>query len=107
MKKNWEKEALCRGKDNEIFFPDEAQQMTAKKIKNAKAICTGCPVRAECLFTSITNEEKFGIWGGFSPRERSVIRRAFKKDFTFIVAKELILNDKLQVENYQRNYIGS
>lgn len=96
MNKNWEKEALCRGKDNQIFFPDEAQTMTAKKVKTAKAICKTCSVRAECLFTSIMNDERFGIWGGFSPRERSSIRKHFKKNFSFLEAQELILNDKLQ-----------
>lgn len=101
MEKGWEKQALCRGKDNEIFFPEEAQQMTAKKIKMAKAICKGCPVRAECLFTAVSNDEKFGIWGGFSPRERTSIRRHFKKTFSFIQAKELVMNDndKLQIKN--------
>lgn len=102
MKKNWEKEALCRGKDNEIFFPDEAQSMTAKKLKNAKAICKSCTVRAECLFTAMSNDERFGIWGGFSPRERTTIRKHFRKDFTFAEARELTIHDddKLQIKNY-------
>lgn len=83
MKKNWQDEALCKGKDNDIFFPDDATPMTSKRVKLAKEICKVCPVRTECLYIAISTDERFGIWGGFSPRERKAIRREFKKEITF------------------------
>lgn len=90
MRKGWEKLALCRGKDNEIFFPDEAMPMTGKRIKSAKVMCKACPVSAECLFFAISNDERFGIWGGFSPRERKAIARHYQKNFDFNTAIHLV-----------------
>lgn len=90
MKKDWEKLGLCRGKDNEIFFPDDATPMTSKKVKSAKAMCKACQVSAECLFFAISNDERFGIWGGFSPRERRAITRHYRKQFNFETAFTLV-----------------
>jgi WhiB family redox-sensing transcriptional regulator len=36
----------------------------------------GCDVRGECLEYALEHDERFGIWGGLSERER----RKFKKD---------------------------
>ncbi|WP_407672362.1 WhiB family transcriptional regulator [Parafrankia discariae] len=32
--------------------------------REAKRICSGCEVRAECLEYALENDERFGIWGG-------------------------------------------
>ena len=37
--------------------------------------CTRYAVRGECLEYAIENEVRFGIWGGFSERERRRIKR--------------------------------
>jgi WhiB family redox-sensing transcriptional regulator len=42
----------------------------------AKRICSGCEVRAECLEYALAHDERFGIWGGLSERERRRLRRA-------------------------------
>ena len=39
-------------------------------------ICTSCEVKAECLDYALDNDERFGIWGGLSERERRRLRRA-------------------------------
>lgn len=41
----------------------------------AKAICAGCPVRAECLDYALADVELRGTWGGTSPGERKALRR--------------------------------
>jgi WhiB family redox-sensing transcriptional regulator len=34
-----------------------------------------CDVRAECLEYALLHDERFGIWGGLSERERRRLRR--------------------------------
>ena len=41
----------------------------------AKRICTRCEVRAECLEYALGQQERFGIWGGLSERERNKLKR--------------------------------
>jgi len=62
---DWRDDALCAQTDPEAFFPEKGGSVAA-----AKAICTSCDVRAECLEYALRNDERFGIWGGLSDRER-------------------------------------
>ena len=43
--------------------------------REAKRICTRCEVRAECLEYALGSDERFGIWGGLSERERRKLKR--------------------------------
>ena len=38
-------------------------------------VCRGCEVRAECLEYALEHDERFGIWGGMSERERRRLKR--------------------------------
>ncbi len=67
---SWKDEALCAETDPEAFFPEKGGS-----TREAKKICTGCEVRAECLEFALANDERFGIWGGLSERERRRLRR--------------------------------
>lgn len=40
-----------------------------------KAVCTGCPVRTECLADALDNHVEFGVWGGMTERERRALLR--------------------------------
>ena len=40
------------------------------KVAEAKAICSGCPVRQECLDYALDSRQAYGIWGGKTPTER-------------------------------------
>jgi WhiB family redox-sensing transcriptional regulator len=66
----WQERALCAETDPEAFFPEKGGS-----TREAKKICTGCEVRTECLEYALLNDERFGIWGGLSERERRRIRR--------------------------------
>jgi WhiB family redox-sensing transcriptional regulator len=66
----WQERALCAETDPEAFFPEKGGS-----TREAKRICTGCEVRAECLEYALGNDERFGIWGGLSERERRRLRR--------------------------------
>jgi WhiB family redox-sensing transcriptional regulator len=66
---SWRLDALCAETDPEAFFPEKGGS-----TREAKRVCTGCDVRAECLESALANDERFGIWGGLSERERRRIR---------------------------------
>ena len=67
---SWQEQALCAETDPEAFFPEKGGS-----TREAKKICTGCEVKAECLEYALSNDERFGIWGGLSERERRRLRR--------------------------------
>jgi WhiB family transcriptional regulator, redox-sensing transcriptional regulator len=66
----WRADALCAQTDPEAFFPDKGESPAA-----AKAVCRACPVTAECLAWALEHDERFGVWGGLSERERRLLRR--------------------------------
>ena len=67
---SWQEQALCAETDPEAFFPEKGGS-----TREAKKICTGCEVKAQCLEYALSNDERFGIWGGLSERERRRLRR--------------------------------
>ncbi len=66
----WHERALCSQTDPEAFFPEKGGS-----TREAKKICVGCEVRGECLEYALEHDERFGIWGGLSERERRRLRR--------------------------------
>ena len=70
-------EALCAETDPEAFFPEKGGS-----TRDAKRVCTGCTVRAECLEFALANDERFGIWGGLSERERRRLRLQQRTDLS-------------------------
>jgi WhiB family redox-sensing transcriptional regulator len=67
----WQERALCAQTDPEAFFPEKGGS-----TREAKRICSRCEVKAECLEYSLAHDERFGIWGGLSERERRKLKRA-------------------------------
>jgi len=67
---SWQADALCAQTDPEAFFPEKGGS-----TRDAKRICSACEVKAECLEYALANDERFGIWGGLSERERRRLRR--------------------------------
>jgi WhiB family redox-sensing transcriptional regulator len=66
----WQENALCAQTDPEAFFPEKGGS-----TREAKRICQGCEVRDACLDYALANDERFGIWGGLSERERRRLKR--------------------------------
>jgi WhiB family redox-sensing transcriptional regulator len=67
---SWQDRALCAQTDPEAFFPEKGGS-----TREAKRVCRGCEVRAECLEYALAHDERFGIWGGLSERERRRLKR--------------------------------
>ncbi|OBG84538.1 transcription factor WhiB [Mycobacterium sp. E136] len=66
----WQEKALCAQTDPEAFFPEKGGS-----TREAKRICQGCEVRDACLEYALAHDERFGIWGGLSERERRRLKR--------------------------------
>ncbi|MFJ8141130.1 WhiB family transcriptional regulator [Streptomyces sp. NPDC096013] len=66
---DWGERGLCKSAD-----PDELFVVGAAQTR-AKAVCTGCPVRTECLAYALDERIEHGIWGGMTERDRRALLR--------------------------------
>lgn len=66
----WQARGVCAETDPEVFFPEKGGS-----TRQAKMVCRGCEVRGECLEYALEHDERFGIWGGLSARERLRMKR--------------------------------
>ena len=74
----WRVAALCRGDDAVHFFaPAHLERKEERMLREsrARALCSGCPVRVECLESALASGEPHGIWGGLNELQRSHLRR--------------------------------
>ena len=68
---SWRRAALCRDEPLAIFFPGRGESS-----KPGLAVCSSCPVRADCLAEAIDEELDYGIRGGLTARARVAARKA-------------------------------
>jgi len=66
----WQERALCAQTDPEAFFPEKGGS-----TREAKKVCLTCDVRSQCLEYALAHDERFGIWGGLSERERRKLKK--------------------------------
>lgn len=68
---NWQTRAAC-GDDPDAMFPGT----NTAKVREAKTLCGGCPVRGECLADAMKAEgnagklRRYGVRGGLTPTAR-------------------------------------
>ena len=67
----WMLHAHCRSLAPGEFFPSDGVG-----VDKARRICAQCSVQPECLEYALNNDERFGIWGGLSERERRKLKRS-------------------------------
>ena len=68
---SWREKALCREVDaGDIFFPERGQSP-----RTAKQLCRDCEVHTRCLDYAMDANERYGIFGGLSVKERDALRR--------------------------------
>lgn len=72
--RSWVEQAACRGSAVGWFFPRDAERVNAQR-----AVCARCPVREECLDYALATNEKYGVWGGMSVKERKSLRRKHQR----------------------------
>jgi len=71
----WQDHALCAQSDPDAWFPEKGGS-----VEQPKAICRRCPVRVECLEFAIEHNERFGVWGGLSERQRRPLLAAREQE---------------------------
>lgn len=78
----WLLSANCLGRTDLFFAPDEAESRSERRVREsaAKAVCHACLVRSECLEEALAADERFGIWGGLTERERRSARRTHRTE---------------------------
>lgn len=73
LDRSWQIRGLCRGNHSFLFFPpstvERKEERERREIK-AKAICTVCPVKGDCLGFALEIKEPYGIWGALTETER-------------------------------------
>jgi WhiB family redox-sensing transcriptional regulator len=71
---DWRTRAACAGYPNSLFFPasDGADEIAVEK---ARSVCQVCPVADDCLTYALETNQRSGIWGGTTEKERKSLRR--------------------------------
>ncbi|MEU2119857.1 WhiB family transcriptional regulator [Streptomyces sp. NPDC016459] len=90
---HWSEHAACREEDpEELFVQGNTQQ------SRAKAVCTSCPVRTECLAEALDHRIEFGVWGGMTERERRALLRRRPE----VLSWRQVLDDARRTQNQPR-----
>lgn len=64
---DWMSSAVCAQVDPELFTDPTM-------VREAKRVCTGCPVVNECLAWALTQRLDYGVYGGMSSSARASLR---------------------------------
>ncbi len=73
---SWREHAACLPLPAILFFgmdDNESPIERRAREEQAKAICSMCGVRGECLNYALTTKEPYGIWGGLTELERKTL----------------------------------
>jgi WhiB family transcriptional regulator, redox-sensing transcriptional regulator len=65
----WMESAACKGMSTDTFISSRT-----RPLYTAKAVCSECPVRVECLGYAMDDDSCVGVWGGTSTVERRSMR---------------------------------
>jgi WhiB family redox-sensing transcriptional regulator len=83
VRRPWWPQHACREEDFGLFFADGSMANrppgagTQAKWDQAKEICQGCPVLAQCRRDTLG--EEYGVYGGLDQYERYIARRVLAK----------------------------
>lgn len=73
---DWRHHAACTNvPDPDLFFPVGTDGPALRQIAQAKTICRGCSVSAECLAWALETGQDAGVWGALAEDERRALRR--------------------------------
>lgn len=73
----WQRRARCWSAGTNAFFGDEEDDNPRLKptvLARAQALCRSCPVAEICLTKALETDERYGVWGGTSGRQRDRMR---------------------------------
>jgi WhiB family transcriptional regulator, redox-sensing transcriptional regulator len=73
----WQIVGRCRDRSGAQFFhPDDDLGRISRRLREtaAKELCQHCPVRRQCATHALKVGEEYGVWGGFSEHDRTLLR---------------------------------
>jgi WhiB family transcriptional regulator, redox-sensing transcriptional regulator len=79
----WQLMGRCRDRNTAQFFhPDDDLGRISRRMREsaAKRLCDECPVRRQCATHALNVGEEYGVWGGFSEHDRSLLRELGWRD---------------------------
>ena len=80
----------CREMGTDVFYADQSSGATVKygfrQIATVKKVCDSCPFQKDCLDWGLKHES-FGIWGGATEYERSMMRKRLGIKFKSLEGK--------------------
>ena len=81
-KGTWRSQANCVGVPSAVFFPAVGEHEDPRTVRQAVAqaleICSACPAREACLEENL--DERYGVWGGTTEKERRQLRRQRRRE---------------------------
>ncbi|GGM75760.1 hypothetical protein GCM10012275_53090 [Longimycelium tulufanense] len=82
----------CAEVDPDVFFAEPDDPKAEERTAEARAVCTGCPVRARCLDFALATGQ-YGVWGGTTEEERRELcrQRAASRPMSALVAEAIRL----------------
>ncbi len=87
----WRSQANCGLSDTQFFYDVEESIMKNHAAKK----CVVCPVQNHCLYTAIVLNEKYGVWGALTPRQRRILYRNLKSEARF---------KEIDTENWNKDF---
>ncbi|TQC47117.1 WhiB family transcriptional regulator [Rhodococcus sp. WS4] len=79
---DWQLSARCRYTGSDLFFARENEGLgeRLRRERDAKEVCSQCPVRQRCSDHALTFAEPFGVWGGTTESDRRFQRASPSTD---------------------------
>lgn len=74
---DWRTKAVCRGADNDAWFPHPTN---IPAVRTAKQACFTCPAIFDCARHALTRRIADGVWGGLSESQRNSITSQHRAD---------------------------
>jgi len=80
-------EVPCQTYPDAFFADDETNSYVTRSVRThkgeaqeniAKSLCSGCPIRLQCLEYALEAKEEYGVWGGLTVGQRNKIKRGRK-----------------------------
>jgi len=82
---SWHQRAACKDLSPDVFFPNNYNDSS---IKEAKEICSSCPVKVECFQDAISNNV-YGIWAGTTEHQRrNIVNNYYNGEYKVVTLKE-------------------
>lgn len=72
---DWLKHAICANVHPDTF----TGPFGPTGVRTAKAICSMCPVRTDCLEFALASDSARGVWGGLTQNERRKLQAERRK----------------------------